>query len=100
MRKRYLPSTKRKGVICLQGVVYGYGRVSSTEQNADRQVLRLRSVGVTEKNIYVDEGSRLYSLYKFIDDSHFVNFVFLSKELGVVRKMTEIEFYKSVGLLE
>ena len=57
MRKRYLPSTKSKGVICLQGVVYGYGRVSSTEQNADRQVLRLRSVGVTEKNIYVDKQS-------------------------------------------
>ena len=37
--------------------VYGYGRVSSTEQNADRQVLRLRGVGVEERNIFVDKQS-------------------------------------------
>ena len=36
----------------MRGTVYGYGRVSSTEQNADRQVLRLRGVGVAEKNIF------------------------------------------------
>jgi DNA invertase Pin-like site-specific DNA recombinase len=44
-------------VICLQETVYGYGRVSSTEQNADRQVLRLRGVGVAEKNIFIDKQS-------------------------------------------
>ncbi|MBR2071480.1 MAG: recombinase family protein [Phascolarctobacterium sp.] len=37
--------------------VYGYGRVSSTEQNADRQVLRLRGFGVEERNIFVDKQS-------------------------------------------
>ena len=41
----------------MQETVYGYGRVSSTEQNADRQVLRLRGVGVAEKNIFVDKQS-------------------------------------------
>ena len=44
-------------MICMQGSIYGYGRVSSTEQNADRQVLRLRGVGVAEKNIFVDKQS-------------------------------------------
>ena len=37
--------------------IYGYGRVSSMEQNADRQVLRLRGVGVEERNIFVDKQS-------------------------------------------
>lgn len=37
--------------------IYGYGRVSSMEQNADRQVLRLRGVGVAERNIFVDKQS-------------------------------------------
>ena len=37
--------------------VYGYGRVSSIEQNADRQVLRLRGFGVEERNIFVDKQS-------------------------------------------
>ena len=41
----------------MQETVYGYGRVSSTEQNADRQVLRLRGVGVAEKNIFIDKQS-------------------------------------------
>ena len=41
----------------MQETVYGYGRVSSIEQNADRQVLRLRGVGVAEKNIFVDKQS-------------------------------------------
>ena len=41
----------------MQETVYGYGRVSSTEQNADRQVLRLRGIGVAEKNIFIDKQS-------------------------------------------
>ena len=40
--------------------VYGYGRVSSTEQNADRQVLRLRGFGVEERNIFVDKIGRAH----------------------------------------
>ena len=37
--------------------VYGYARVSTKEQNEDRQVLALRDVPVEEKNIYVDKIS-------------------------------------------
>lgn len=36
---------------------YGYARVSSHEQNADRQVIALKEMGVLEKQIYVDKQS-------------------------------------------
>lgn len=37
--------------------VYGYIRVSSREQNEDRQLIALKKVGVPEKNIYLDKQS-------------------------------------------
>ena len=36
---------------------YGYVRVSTKEQNEDRQLIALREVDVAEKNIYVDKQS-------------------------------------------
>ncbi len=37
--------------------VYGYIRVSSIDQNEDRQVIALREKGAPEKNIYMDKQS-------------------------------------------
>lgn len=37
--------------------IYGYVRVSSREQNEERQLIALRNVGVAEKNIYLDKQS-------------------------------------------
>lgn len=37
--------------------IYGYIRVSSRDQNEDRQFIALREVGVAEKNIYLDKQS-------------------------------------------
>ena len=39
------------------GNVYGYIRVSSRDQNEDRQLIALKEVGVAEKNIYLDKQS-------------------------------------------
>lgn len=36
---------------------YGYVRVSSTDQNEDRQLITLREQGVDRKNIYIDKQS-------------------------------------------
>lgn len=35
--------------------IYGYMRVSSKEQNEDRQRIALIEMGVQEKNIYMDK---------------------------------------------
>ncbi len=35
--------------------IYGYARVSTKEQNEDRQILALKEMGVPEKNIYLDK---------------------------------------------
>lgn len=37
--------------------IYGYVRVSTKEQNEDRQLIALGEVGVLEKNIFVDKQS-------------------------------------------
>lgn len=38
-------------------MIYGYIRVSSTDQNEDRQLIAMREVGVPEQNIYLDKQS-------------------------------------------
>ena len=37
--------------------IYGYVRVSTYEQNEDRQIFALRELGVLDKNIYIDKQS-------------------------------------------
>ncbi len=39
------------------GNLYGYVRVSSREQNEDRQMIAMREMGVPEENIYMDKQS-------------------------------------------
>ena len=45
------------GVTAIGGTIYGYIRVSTREQNEDRQVIALRGVGIPEKNVYMDKQS-------------------------------------------
>ena len=35
--------------------IYGYVRVSSTDQNENRQMIALRKAAVPEKNIFLDK---------------------------------------------
>lgn len=37
--------------------IYGYVRVSSTDQNEDRQMIALREIGVVDKDIFMDKQS-------------------------------------------
>ena len=37
--------------------IFGYVRVSTREQNEDRQIVALKDAGVPEKNIYMDKLS-------------------------------------------
>ncbi|MFR9215997.1 MAG: recombinase family protein [Ruthenibacterium sp.] len=41
----------------MAGITYGYIRVSSKDQNEDRQLVALRELSVPEKNIYMDKQS-------------------------------------------
>ena len=53
---------------------YGYIRVSTKEQNEVRQVIALREVGVSEKNIYMEEhrpsGTQLCGNFGAMEDAH------------------------------
>ncbi len=41
----------------IKPTIYGYIRVSTKEQNEDRQVIALRKAGVAKKNIYIEKCS-------------------------------------------
>ena len=41
----------------MENKIYGYVRVSSTDQNEDRQMIALNKVNVPAKNIYIDKLS-------------------------------------------
>ncbi len=47
----------RKEKIEMENKTYGYVRVSSWEQNEDRQIIALTEVGVPRENIYMDKQS-------------------------------------------
>ena len=47
----------RNGGNKIEQKIYGYIRVSTREQNEDRQVIALREVGVPEKNVYIGKRS-------------------------------------------
>lgn len=47
----------RNGGNNIEKQIYGYIRVSTREQNADRQVIALREVDVPKKNTYIDKQS-------------------------------------------
>ena len=39
------------------GNLYGYVRVSTREQNEDRQILALKELSIPEKNLFIDKQS-------------------------------------------
>lgn len=41
----------------MKNIVFGYGRVSSTDQNEERQLEALLDAGIDERNIYIDKKS-------------------------------------------
>ena len=38
-------------------MIYGYVRVSTREQNEDRQMIAMREMSVPDRNIYIDKQS-------------------------------------------
>lgn len=50
-------SVKRFGMERKMSNVYGYARVSSIEQNEDRQMIALKKAGVPVSNIFMDKQS-------------------------------------------
>ena len=38
-------------------MIYGYARVSTKEQNEERQLIALREYGVSDKNLFIDKQS-------------------------------------------
>ena len=50
-------STLACGKVQGMGNIYGYCRVSSRDQNEDRQLITMKEMDVPEKNVFVDKQS-------------------------------------------
>lgn len=55
--------------------------------------------GLIERNIYLNHKTNLASVFKYIDDYHFVNFIFLDDSLNYVYEKSELDVYKDLGFL-
>lgn len=55
--------------------------------------------GIIERNIYVSVLTPSFALFKYIDNYHFVNFIFLDRDGKQVRKLSEIDFYREQGFI-
>ena len=53
----YKNMQRKRQVNQIKFLTYGYIRVSTREQNEDRQVIALQEAGVAEENIYIDKQS-------------------------------------------
>ena len=47
-------------------MIYGYARVSTKEQNLDRQIVNILNFGVKEKNIYTNQYSSYNERYSLL----------------------------------
>ena len=47
-------SAQKGGLVAILNNVYGYVRVSTREQNEDRQMIAMKEQSVPAKNLYVD----------------------------------------------
>lgn len=90
------------GFVCvnLTSLCFSSSRDTSYKRQlfAEKKFSKLKS-GLIERTVYVENATPMFSLFKHIDDYHFVNFVFLDNKHHVVKKLSEIEFYEAMGLI-
>lgn len=91
------------GFVCVNLMVLlfseGKGTSFKREMFVQRK-MKLLSKGLTERNVYVKAGMPMYSLFKFIDDYHFINFFFVDSNLDIINSLSEFEFYRANGLMD
>ena len=70
---------------------YGYIRVSSTDQNEERQLVAMRAAQVPEKNVYMDKQSGKDLMGTFIADLvlQILSFVAQSERENIRRRQAE-----------
>lgn len=90
------------GFVCVNLTVLVFASTKDTSYK--RQLfacrkLKLLKKGLIERRICVDENILSFKLFKFIDDYHFVQFVFLNKNMEIVKVVSEFEFYRENKLL-
>lgn len=73
----------------MSGIVYGYVRVSTKEQNETRQVIAMHEFGIEEKNIIIEKQSG-----KDFERPRYKDF------LGGSRQETPLSSKASTGLAE
>ena len=90
------------GFVCVNLMSLLFSTSKSTSYKRQffvRKKLERLAYGLIEKTIYVNENLEKYKLFKFIDNTHYFSFVFLSDNGEKVGKISEIELYKENNLI-
>ena len=90
------------GFVCVNLVCLLF--TSSKDTSYTRQIFVQKKFekikkGLIERKIFVDENIPFFKLFKFIDDNHFVTFVFLDSKMKKVDECSEIFVYEKLGLV-
>lgn len=77
---------------------------STKETSYKRQFFVFRKLkflkkGLFDRTVYVKSDSSLFELFKYIDDSHYFNFVFLDARGKEVKRMSEVELYRECDFI-
>lgn len=89
------------GFVCVNLTVLLFKETKNTSYKRSlfvKRKLKLLRRGLLERNIYVNDSTPDYALYKFIDDYHFINFFFVNENFEVTDTLSEIELYKKNNL--
>ena len=55
----------------MKSKTFGYGRVSSKEQNEERQLVAFKEYGIDERDIYIDKQSDVDLIYESLNNLSF-----------------------------
>jgi len=90
------------GFICVNLVHLVLKSTSDTSYKRNifvKNKIKLIERGLIEKNIYIDHLIDKKLLLKYIDDYHYINFIFINNSYEIVGSMNETELYKYLNIL-
>ena len=90
------------GFVCVNLVCLLFSSADQTSYKrslfAERKMKKI-AFGLIERRVCVKKDIPLFKLLKFVDDNHFVVFVVLDDEFCDVKTLTEIELFKTLGMI-
>ena len=86
------------GLVAVNLAFMMFSRAKDTAYKRELFIKRKYSLikkGLIQRTIYVNENTEIYKLFKFIDDYHFITFLFVNDNMEITKKLTELELFNN-----